>query len=1412
MSAVVTDPAADFARLGAGVPLLLLPVRIETVIVPGALRVRIYPDRLHADGLKRALSATEIAAGQQFWRAVWSAPADLARRRPAFAALADQLGARRAAWVARATAPANLARQVQSVAAGAASVSPIFPAIAADERPAAVSVRLLPARWVAIGFRGGARVFTEWGRPIDPARVGGLDAGDASWATGEVNAAMRWMVDYPTAVAVGMAITVPLTGPRAPVATGGLSELWVLGVGDGDGSTVADVLAAQSYVDGASFIAAGTPTNNTDTSTSSWTGPAGDADQLLALVPPAAPPVTDPAAHATRLARALGLTGAGVLGELPGGGRPDDARGAAMNRVLWHCTFGPMLRQLLAGETERLVSDETVQWIEDWFVSSVRGAGPLPALQLGPHPYGILPVRYDPSTAWPANVGDDRLRRLWIASLVGRLAATWDAALTSVPRLDPDASTSGDGAADAALVDFLSLNPDPVRLTVRTLELLRDDVIPIPPLPVGVASYYRAALEFIRGKLQGSQSAQRLADLGTVTDIDSQISFFATLLISVGLERGTTTNATLAANLSAATGTIGYLLDVLREHSKRVTPFRSRVSSSAVTGEVPTDDPRIFYSLYHDDAATWNPEWLVERPDAAAGNRARSYLSWLAGNATAPGVAAVRAGHPPDLESPRPLLYLLARNAVLRAAEAPPATVTTGTGATQQTTRVTVLSRVAAARRVLQPLDRAELEQRLGETLGLASHRLDAWNTSLATARLEALRAARPAALAVGAWGVVLDLRPDSPLDRTQGYVHAPSLGQAVTAAVLRSGWLAHRNDDATPFAIDLSSDRIRRAAWLLDGVRRGLALSELLGARFERCLHDATLDVVIDDLRAAASDEPLARRRTIDGLALLDGWDGAAVQAVRTALDTVARGRLDSARRDLVDTLDAVADAVLAEGVHQLLHGDPTRAAATLDAVSSGDVAPPELELPRTVRDAVTVTHRLMVLLPVSPPGGVAPTSERARIAPDLERWAVSVLGDPSTIGLTLRFSGAGAPAPRPVSLTQLGIGALDLVAWAPAEDDGRPAEIADRVQAWQARQPDIAPLVATLDLQAFTKIPLADSLLLAGALRRLLGRARAADGRDLGADRSATVDGIDRGAADGRARDGQARLTAARDGLARALATPGSTPTALAAAMAPLGGWLAGAILPASTPAEALRARAAALLRAARRRLRNVMRAPDAADKLEALAGFPVTLSFVVADAATVAASLAASATRQGEPLAALGWLDQVARVQAGAARMQDVVMLAEAQADTRKVDLAVMQFPHEPGEGWAATSAPAARRVNVVAWTADSPTIGAGVPLAGLVFDEWTERVPKATQVTGLAFAYDAPASRTPAAALLAVLPEDGAWSLDHVLATVRDTLAWIKRRGVDPERLDDLGHYLPAIFSSASLRPEGDAEVA
>ena len=183
------------------------------------------------------------------------------------------------------------------------------------------------------------------------------------------------------------------------------------------------------------------------------------------------------------------------------------------------------------------------------------------------------------------------------------------------------------------------------------------------------------------------------------------------------------------------------------------------------------------------------------------------------------------------------------------------------------------LDELRAALDHLATLPPARLAALLTGTLDLFAYRLDAWVTSLATRRLAELRATKRRGAVVGGYGWLEDVRPrpaataapvtpDEPaplaVDPTSaGFVHAPSLNQAATAALLRSGYVGATPTTGAPatnaFAVDLSSRRVRLASWILDGVRAGQELAALLGQRFERGLHDRGLDVHLPAFRRVA-------------------------------------------------------------------------------------------------------------------------------------------------------------------------------------------------------------------------------------------------------------------------------------------------------------------------------------------------------------------------------------------------------------------------------------------------------------------------------------------------------------------------------------------------------------------------------
>jgi hypothetical protein len=721
---------------------------------------------------------------------------------------------------------------------------------------------------------------------------------------------------------------------------------------------------------------------------------------------------------------------------------------------------------------------------------------------------------------------------------------------------------------------------------------------------------------------------------------------------------------------------------------------------------------------------------------------------------------------------------------------------------------------------VLAGLSATDTDQVLRETLDLHSHRLDAWYTALAASRLDALRQVKgnETTLYIGAYGWVDDVRPQ-PAPVSWGYVHAPSVGQAASAAVLRSGYLTHQQSGSGAAAIDLSSTRVRLAQNLLDGVRSGQALGPLLGYQLERALHTLELDAFIAPFRTFAPVEGVTGDHTVDGLSLLDRrasipWGTGQWPAVGSPTQVA----LDAALTKLADTVDAVSDLMLAESVHQLVGGNALRAGATVDAIARGDTPPPVLDITRTPRRGGVVTHRLFALLGETTPSGWTSTP-RSQADPRLAALAASVLGPPSRVATTAQIVRPTGSVVATITLTlaDLDVGPLDVLAMAQS-----PAELNARLTraAWEKR-PSATPVGSTVTLvlardPAWPADRLSFGELVTAALscQALVAGARAATAADF-ATPDVTVDAaIDTAELKTRADQAAAALDTARahfgDGTAADAALFGAAAFGVPNAVPGIdaSGW------PAQVTAvrEVLDARAAqvAALETGFSRAgasATALRDHDVA-RLQGVFGasFAVVACVTPAFAGTWPAMFSGSATLLGtRPLEPMTWLTRAARVRPGAARLAETMMHLEALASSAPLTPVVAQLPAVAGDAWAGLPlAPGAQPADRLSLVAVGAPEGAQ---AALVIDEWSETVPNAAETTGLTFHVDDPGARAPQAILLGVQPDMSAsWTLPSVEGTLLDAVEMARLRTVDPDALEGVGHFLPALMFAVNL---GDA---
>jgi hypothetical protein len=169
---------------------------------------------------------------------------------------------------------------------------------------------------------------------------------------------------------------------------------------------------------------------------------------------------------------------------------------------------------------------------------------------------------------------------------------------------------------------------------------------------------------------------------------------------------------------------------------------------------------------------------------------------------------------------------------------------------------------------------------------------------------------------------------------------------------------------------------------------------------------------------------------------------------------------------------------------------------------------------------------------------------------------------------------------------------------------------------------------------------------------------------------------------------------------------------------------------------------------------------------------------------------------------------WLHRMSRVRPGAARLNDALTLSQCATPAVVPDVRVAQLPYKPGARWAALPLNGTQPDAALSLVFQVPPGFAGTlspNSAGLMVDEWVEVLPGRREHTGIAFQFDAPASRPPQAILLATPPGDRpTWDIEALESIVLETFELAKLRMVEPASLDnEVSHFLPATFFGLNI---------
>jgi hypothetical protein len=563
-----------------------------------------------------------------------------------------------------------------------------------------------------------------------------------------------------------------------------------------------------------------------------------------------------------------------------------------------------------------------------------------------------------------------------------------------------------------------------------------------------------------------------------------------------------------------------------------------------------------------------------------------------------------------------------------------------------------------------------------------------------------------------------------------------------------------------------------------------------------------------------------------------------------------------------LEEAVDALGDALTAESMYQLVQGNPIRAGATLDAVSRGEAPPPELHVTRTPRTGVGLTHRVLVLF--SGDAGAAPAwpaderQVRARAEPHLNAWAARLLGDPAKVRCRAEYldpgTGTVLASREDVRLSELvrspgvALSPLDVLSLSLASDTVETSTL-EQLLAYhllRTRPAEVPPQV-TVRLRfdrgedwAPDEVGFGEFLTVAHAVAQVIADARPIDGRDLSLPENSAAVAVD--ADDLRRRADAAAAELARLHASLAAQLPAEPPESPAGPnlevvrdllLRLLYCGVDGAV-PVSAAGEteaarqALLAQARTVQREVERRVARVHAIEQGFDRpqasveqqrdhdlgrLKAVFGqaFQALPRLQPENAAELGQAFASSdALQGGEPAAVFSWFQRAARVRPGVDRLHAALTYVETLSDPSLFALTVGQLPWRAQDRWVALppeeGAPmAGGRLSLVAHLAGA--FDPAVPLAGLLVDEWTEVVPNAHEITGVAFNFDQPRAQAPQTILLAVPPEGvTTWTASVLEAIVLESLELAKLRAIDPETLyeqTEVGSFLPALYFALNL---------
>ena len=859
----------------------------------------------------------------------------------------------------------------------------------------------------------------------------------------------KWLFDFERAVEVGMAFKVTLT---QEVYDKGFDRLFVLGVKLGadhtEGQDILENLLAHHHygTSGFSIVPQGTPTNNTEEEDSGFTEE-DDADETFYkyfLSEKEADPDDDKLKKDGKwLADLLGVDAERSSLKVAANYHHTDQREArAMHRALFDTTLGYFMESMITP----IVDEDDIEFVKTFFTNYVSGRGNVPAIRIGEQPYGILPIQRVVPKSWVYQRENNVLSNSKYANLVTHIQKLYSLVLDvreDFDDLSNDVAYVGKTDEDVhkMLLQTLGLHATSVNFDQRIAQSF-SHLYNRAKLSGGLAKFIAKLVEGLYKK----QGLDLLAELGYVPDegeegIPILEKFFFTKenritkvlvddqpLSETKPIRGYTEPENEG---DSSENYIHWLIDKAKtdfEAIKRQKGFTDNKIPNTLLYQMLRQAVLLGYS--DTGFKLYQVANLLNTSQIKAAKIDQDFI----------GVKV----QPDGFESKWEYLDVKVNQITNE-------NITVSEHITKMVIANSNLAQTARLRATLEALEHlkdvptARLERLFAEHLDCCSYRLDAWLMGFVRLQLELMRKPQipgtteitqyQPGIYLGAYGWVEHLTPDDVVltpvrlpddlesifnpdgdlellrDSTNGgYIHAPSINQAMTASILRNAYLSNAAaEHPETYKVNLSSERVRMALSILEGLQQGQNLSALLGYQLERGLHDRTdeaLDVFIYELRKVfplvanrnrqtnvKNDDRLKKnkaitkmeaRNVIDGLALINhvketknasypfGFPtGEELNELKVATAN-ERAAITTEVNRILNINDALADLAIAEGIHQVVQSNYDRAAGALDTYSKGSF-PQMPDVVRTPRSGVSLTHRVGIHLQ----SGIVPAAD---------------------------------------------------------------------------------------------------------------------------------------------------------------------------------------------------------------------------------------------------------------------------------------------------------------------------------------------------------------------------------------------------------------------------------------------------